>query len=79
MTIKVIALLRTHKGKVKNLKYDKPIWSSESIIFPLLAINPPNYSAFFKKNSSEDISNMKKLELFIIIFTMEYPQDILVV
>jgi hypothetical protein len=57
---------------------EEGIWKSEGIICPRLAGNQPKSSAAFKNYSKEEVSKMSKLELFLILFPLDYLLEVLI-
>ena len=50
----------------------------EGMIFPRRLKHLYHTSAAFRNYSPEDVMKMKKLELFLILFTVEYLKEVLV-
>ena len=48
------------------------VWKSLGIIWPLEAKNDQYYFTWFQKYMKEEVPNMRKLELFLVLFPVGY-------
>ena len=54
-------------------------WRKEGIIFPRQSNNLHNTYAAFNNYSRKEVMKMKKLEMFLILFSVDYIKEIYVV